>query len=1408
MTDAGDQRMDDAVARAREAQFVMHLGANHCSNMRFEPLGGFSLMESMTGLPMSMRVVRCKHVDGQSGGGSDLARFAVGFYNDHCVGCRFRNPNGQFPTLGVLAEEFADEAAAEKRAEEEALADRHQDWQIRAESRARLRLVGDAVVDGIVRDLAFLDPEPGVVSDPQATAAAKKRLTVFAQRSPEIFSTGAVDALFELVELAPEAGTLSTIRILATHDAALVDRTLAVALGRLRNAADADAGRCITAFADRIAPSHLDSDVVRSLVRLAGNVQPDYYGLSESESPADPSALRAIAAIAPDRILAAIDGMLPGPTTPTTLILPAQASDPDGDGRQKMLDRSAAADAIVALSQTHPELVAQTLQFLLRSLQIRDDILEYNPASQVVRAVAVLAAQDLTRLADIEASGTSASEENRRSLVHVLDRLDGFVSPDERRHEVGDRKIYTGGTDTLLDAVLPARLRIASGNWGAALAAEAARGVETLVSSHPRWGAANVFALLGTLIALESRAVEQPRSRLVSAVPGIADVAGSGMLADMEKYGTDTAYSSAGHALSHAVRNAAAGNPSAVAIAVLATVQVERDTPVLEQVLLRLIPVLGAIGAKHGEETGLLRRILHPLYGYLVDTDIAVRATALGAWTEVAASQPVPAALSDLLPAFLDDPFVMVIRKVMSAARRLQWSREDAGRLLVYAVSVMPHARSGKRSDLIESTAWVILKYSLDHPQQEQMQLFAIQSAADLDGRELEDIVGYRQLRPRVQESQAMAAARLKLVAHNFRYDHTGHDVDEHFRKLLAVGPGLSSLTGEDLTNAALALGLIRAHPAAKYAEIPWRLHDPETAVGVLEAIVASLPDDTAHRWLRWRANSILAWAKSDVAAAVEGDFTSPIRRLPQNPPSTGRQHEDSIIEQIRLRVNLRCALLGTGVLAEWNSDAVAKASLSDRLTSASKALANVSDRDTETARTVRFVTDLGRIGAHLVAMEQADLDADVSKSLANARAVRRRIAALGKSVEESWSPDDPARLTFTVALDGLDDLENIDVAATLRRWATIPLPLLLVESDKTSRLPRPSPTGPGDSVADDDVAVVLFSLDGRLITGPAVVRPDTVYELSVDVRPGAWPEWATELEGELLTVLGPGDIELPSFRWSRPFDTGENSRLHQSGTLLCRFKLSTGQPAPRFTLALRWRGTVDGKQEVRTLDVAAHREIRIRPFDHTRDKLTSSAPFDERLLTLFEQLRLADYPDTDVQAFGRLFTAICRAGLDISWEKKYRKGTRVTEREFHDDLFERLLDDPEIGGRLERGSPLALGFLDVRHDGITAELKVERRTAATEEHVTKYVAQPAQYASADGRRISILAILDLSQKTAPVGTPENYVFFLNPKLHGLQAAPAGSAVAVVIINGAAPTPSSFSRRKAAVLPPPQRQDP
>ena len=154
--------------------------------------------------------------------------------------------------------------------------------------------------------------------------------------------------------------------------------------------------------------------------------------------------------------------------------------------------------------------------------------------------------------------------------------------------------------------------------------------------------------------------------------------------------------------------------------------------------------------------------------------------------------------------------------------------------------------------------------------------------------------------------------------------------------------------------------------------------------------------------------------------------------------------------------------------------------------------------------------------------------------------------------------------------------------------------------------------------------------------------------------------------------------------------------------------------------------------------------------------------------------------------------------------EKTYRRGTSVKEKNFHDELHKRLLADPELGGRVERGEPLALGYLDTRHpapgtrhDRITTELKVERRVPVTKASAPTYLGQPTRYAAADGARLAILAILDMSPRALPVGTTENYMFTLEPRLRGLTNPEAPSLTAVLIVNGNMPIPArGLARRR------------
>jgi hypothetical protein len=453
---------------------------------------------------------------------------------------------------------------------------------------------------------------------------------------------------------------------------------------------------------------------------------------------------------------------------------------------------------------------------------------------------------------------------------------------------------------------------------------------------------------------------------------------------------------------------------------------------------------------------------------------------------------------------------------------------------------------------------------------------------------------------------------------------------------------------------------------------------------------------------------------------------------------------------------------------------------------------------------------------AHLLDAEAADLNADTAQATAHRAAARRRAAAVDLTDHRE---DDPLlvrgrRFRDLLSSPGTQDLSDTPADSThgllgldqlLIEAAALPAPMLFIRTPRRSfhtSHPWQPPADPEPS--RPTVAVALVSIDDKLLTGPAIVDPNLTHTLTLQVQTDPWPAWVQRLDAELVSTLNEDELQRPSLSWQRQQHTGDPETFEGTGSLLIRYAVPTAQQAPPILVILTWRGVdEDGNPKSQPLDVAGHREFRVRPYDPARDATTQYEVFDEHLLAIYEKLAIAGYPNKHLQAFARLLNAISRVGLAITWNKKYRRGQYVKERDFHDDLHAALLADPTLEGRVERGTPLGHGYLDTRHDGVTAELKVARDQPVTPESAPKYIGQPTQYAAADGVRISILVILDMSPKVLPIGTPENYLFVLHPQQHGMKNPHSPSVVVTLVVNGNLPVPSSWSRRKTPTRPAP-----
>jgi hypothetical protein len=1420
VSSSSERIFEDAVATGRRNAVTIEMARRHCLNMRFVEFGGQGLAEAQTGLPINMRRVECPVAHG--GASSNLEWIATDFFRDHCVGCGSRRPTGEVPNLATVVEERDAEAARAAAEQELETLRLHTQWVERAERRRGLVAVSDPAMAGALADIAVLDTEPGMDRDQEACAKALARLIALAQQAPAMFTRDVVDLAGSLAEYHGVTVLFTPLRHLARVRVEFTRTVLDAALAVLRQRVAVEAGRCVADMPDGLAGEDFDADIVRSLVYLAEPVSDRFMG-RHRDGVGDASGLRAAAAKAPGLVVKVVREMLPSPKPPVSLVVPAGSRQTAGVAGGDA-GRGAASAAVRALAHTHPGVAEQLIAPLVLNLGVDAD--GAHDREPLGHAQAALASCVLWGVGDVpgqlEAAGRSAGSELRSRLFGVFQQTQRLIDPRDPWPVPGDPRPGNEQRRTIFTLLMSVCLARAGGDWGDECRFDAANMVESLAGIEPAWAAGDLTGVLGTVVTVIEKESGQA-STTAGSVLTSTDSTLPQLLA-MEQMGRQHTIATTVRDLLKAVETIAGTDPAGVCEAITDVITAERDAERGPDVVRKLLPVLGGIGRRHGDQPGLLLRILPVLHTYILDADVLLRSAALQAWSEIGQDHPLPSSIADLLPALLTDLHAGVVHAVMDAARRLEWSDEDRVELLTHAVKVCQVLDARQHTATVKKAIEAAWKLSDGN---ERLRAFVepliLDNAGGLDSYDLRDVLE-RDWLPATRTSTPMAALRLRQARDPYINDRFNVGDDAQLRALLECGPALAGLPVEDLTAAAVELGPYRVLGAAEFTEVAWRGARPDDARTILQAFTARIPNEPGYALHHSLLAVLTAAADYDVAAAVGDGQDQAQALLDAAAGLEGRlsaitDADDAgvlLVRQARLRVTIRLLLTGRTLpsgagLGEPIVDrdpAAALRARADRLTTVAAELNAVSQQATATGAYLRHFADLCGIAAQILRLDAAELDADITTITALTRACRRRAALLHDQLAERFDPLDPLAAPLVSAVQQIQSIgqggKAVDLSTLPAACARLLLPVPVTRGPVRIRRASNPTAQPDHEVEEEDgqyVAVVLASVDGHTITGPQVLRKGTVYELGLQIRTGDWPAWADRLDAELLSHLSVSEAETPVYSWPRPAAHEQDAPLSGNGTLILRFDLPAGRPAPPFRVALRWRGTRDGEPASQIVDVAGHREIRLRPFDASRDYLTSYPVVDERLLALYEQLQAAGYNEDHLQAFCRLFTAICRTGLTITWNKQYKRGTRVTERKFHDDLYAALQAEPELAGRLERGTPLALGFLDVRHDAITAELKVERTSAVTPERAHKYMGQPTQYASADGARLSILCILDMSPKKSPVGTPENYLFTLTPALHGLTNPEAPSLVAVIIVNSNLPVPSAWSRRKTAAQP-------
>lgn len=1405
-----DDMMNNAIHTGLANRDTIEMARRHCIHMKFVRSGGSGMAEQATGLPIDMRQIKCP-VANDASMGMALDFLAANFYIDHCIGCTQREPTGELPNLESLVMEHQQSARLMSEEAAEIASERHQQWMHRVEKRRSLSVSADSTMMNALDAIGFLDLEPGN-SNKDVVDERKKalnRLTALSEKTPALFTEEIVDIALELVMDNQIYDLLGPLRHLARTRTEFAARVAFVAAFVLKSGPMIEAGRCLADLSDFIDVTWLDPTTIRSLIILAGAPPQRHFGSSSKVTHAlDPSGLRAAIAIAPKSIDLVLREMLPPAKQtsnfiipPGTIINPTPTSD---------FDRTSAANAVRVLAESHPEFVSDLATTLLRNLAVpENDRYENHPLSAIQRTLAVLIALDLADIfSQAEDLGGKGSDELRLNIFRSFARVGEMLDLDSRWNESGDPPIEQLRRLEIFDRLLTISASKLSSDWGDDVRISAGEIIEGLAEIDPPRMLANLSTLLGSFLAVIN-AQSIAASSLITAPSSTPRE-----LQVLEEMARRQSVSNTLGRILKAVEFCSTANPQKVCREIVALIEVERAADSTSFARTYLIELLGKIGYTQGLESHVLQIILPTLHSYLVDTDVLLRASALDAWANIGSMHQLPSSVSQLLPALINDRHNGVIRSVLSAARRLQWANPEQTQLLLHALFIAVNIDAKKSPDILKEAIRTALLLAGENDEfRSTVESSVLLRAGDLDGYDLRDVLENHWLAV-TQHSAEMAKLRLRQAADPRINDRYNAREDKELCALLDCDDGLITLPLTDLKSAALQHAPDYPLASAEYAEILWRAGRSSEATMIMEEILRSIPVNLAYSHQRSLASLIAKASKVDSSALSNGDWREEIGGLAEILQSLATSESKSIqnlVLQLKAHSTIRFLITGDEPTSFLAIDGTRDSSpdvgnppsrlrlRAVRLRIAGETLKTNLHIGTVTGIYNQALVELCNIGSFLLKAEAATLEADSAEISTCLTAAQRRADLLFRELTNRFSTTDPL---VGPLLAVLSDVCNLQVGTRTESLFTnmsiLSMPLQIIQGPKPvksnirkSSLREKAPKMP--------VAVVLASIDGNLITGPQVLRPNFVYELTLEVQTDSWPDWADRLEIELISHLSDDLLTRPIFTWQRNDRSSKNETYRQSGSLIVKFGLNAGQPAQPLLVRPIWRGKRDGVPIYERLDVAGHNELRLRPFDPTRDFVTDFPVFDERLLSLYDQLSRADYDQEHLAQFSRLLTTICRVGLRMTWEKEYRKGTKVRERKFHDDLYERLLAEPELDGRIERGSRLALGFFDIRHDKITAELKVERETPVTQKSAGKYIGQPTQYAAADGARLSILAILDMSTKKLPIGTPENYLFTLDPHLHGLDNPEAPGLVAVVVINGNMPTPSSWSRSSGKV---------
>jgi len=395
----------------------------------------------------------------------------------------------------------------------------------------------------------------------------------------------------------------------------------------------------------------------------------------------------------------------------------------------------------------------------------------------------------------------------------------------------------------------------------------------------------------------------------------------------------------------------------------------------------------------------------------------------------------------------------------------------------------------------------------------------------------------------------------------------------------------------------------------------------------------------------------------------------------------------------------------------------------------------------------------------------------------------------------------DPNRFeVFSVAataaleqINGVSDWDGVNkVAAQLRK---IPIPTLYLVEEPPAHMDRRNDEVNTKSESKNTgpfVVKVMFDIERRPWSNSQILQAGVIYDLRAKLTIPIWPDGATHLILDYISTLSPDLFRISPLQADRRQDESTDEfELHG------HVQFPTPQNMLSDPLIIRVRATFfseDGKGSSPATVIGYH-QLRVKVSDQAHVPLLARyRAIDERNAQVIEEIQRT-MPQLNVEHlndFVEVLGAITNyMGVNLQ-QALYRQGLVVSEADFQKNLLYHL--HTWLGEQVHEAPKQGGGPTDIQYKSVTVELKVEKEISDRRKMIEKYLSQTTQYSSANGARLGILCVLDLTEKDKPPANPQNQITLETPQVHGFDSTLAfPTKIAAVIIDGNLRLPSSYS---------------